>query len=149
MSSNYSILDVVPHGPPMSLLDNIICHDRTQLTANVLIHEASQFVCDRGVPAWVGIEYMGQAVAAFAGARARDDGLPVKIGFLVSSRRYQSSVSYFPLGATLTVQAEQVTEEIVGLGVFKCAIQGPGIEVNAKLNVYMPDDVAEFLEDGQ
>jgi predicted hotdog family 3-hydroxylacyl-ACP dehydratase len=133
----------------MSLLDSIESYSEDGLIASVTIREDSQFITARGVPAWVGIEYMGQAIAAFAGARARDNSEPVKIGFLVSSRRYKSSVSFFEIGDQLQVDVSQVTDNAIGLQVFKCRISADNIEVTANLNVYLPDDVEAFLKESQ
>lgn len=147
--NQYSVLDVVPHDAPMSLLDSIASYDDEALTASVKIREDSQFIRPEGVPAWVGIEYMGQAIAAFAGVQARDKGQAVKIGFLVSSRRYKSSVSHFECGTELRIHVVQVTDNTVGLRVFQCRISGEGVDVSANLNVYMPDDVEAFLSGTQ
>ena len=78
---------LLPHDHPMILIDNIVACREHGLTATVTIHERSPFVETDGVPSWIGIEYMGQAIAAYAGLRARRDGVPVRIGFLVGSRR--------------------------------------------------------------
>ncbi len=142
----YRILDVIPHGEPMSLLDDIVDYSATGLVAGVTIRPDSLFCEERGVPAWVGIEYMGQAVAAFAGVSARNSGLPVKIGFLVSARRYESPLSYFAIGARLRIEVEQITENTTGLGVFACAIIGEGIDIRTNLNVYLPENIAEFFQ---
>ena len=142
----YDILDVIPHDKPMSLLDNILVHNEEMLTALVSITEQSQFFePESGVPSWVGIEYMGQAVAAYAGALARDKGEAVKIGFLVSCRRYEPSCSYFPPGIQLEVSAKPITENTTGLQVFDCTINGDNIHAQANLNVFLPKDVDAFL----
>lgn len=130
----------------MSLLDSIESVGERSLSALVTIREDSLFCEAAGVPAWVGIEYMGQAIAAWAGVGARQRGEPVKIGFLVSCRRYHPPVSYFPLGATLRVTASQVTDSVTGLQVFECSIQHDEMKIQANLNVFMPEDVTEFLE---
>lgn len=149
MSAPYAILDVIPHGKPMSLLDEVLSHDSMELEAGLTIREDSIFFDGQAVPSWVGIEYMGQAVAAFAGVDAREHDKPVKIGFLVSSRRYQSNCSGFPLGACLKVKVRQITDNETGLRVFECSISGDGIRVDTHLNVFMPDDIDAFLRDEQ
>ncbi len=149
MPSSYAILDVIPHAKPMSLLDEILNYDGAELEAGVTIRKDSLFFDGKAVPAWVGIEYMGQAVAAFAGAGAREDNKPIKIGFLVSSRRYQSNCSGFPLGSYLRVKAQPITDNETGLRVFDCSITGDDIYVSTNLNVYIPDDVEDFLGSDQ
>lgn len=73
----------------------------------------------------------------------------VTIGFLVGSRRYDCSHSYFPLGAKLKVRVKELIQGDNGLGVFQCRIDGTGehanIEASANLNVFQPDDPEEIL----
>lgn len=145
MNTKYNILDVVPHGPPMCLLDDVIQFDEQSLEAKVTIHPDSMFCEESGVPAWVGIEYMGQAIAAWAGVQAREQGNPVKIGFLVSCRKYDSPLSHFSVGSELRVSIQQVTEDTTGLQVFSCKIQGDEFEIEANLNVFLPEDATAFL----
>jgi predicted hotdog family 3-hydroxylacyl-ACP dehydratase len=145
MKPNFAVIDLVPHGAPMSLLDSIQSHSATGLLAEVTISSDSLFCEDAGVPAWVGIEYMGQAVAAWAGVQARSSNRPIKIGFLVSSRRYESPLSYFPVGEKLIISVEQLTDNETGLRVFDCKITVKDMEIQANLNVYMPENLEDFL----
>lgn len=149
MAVPYAVVDVIPHAKPMSLLDEIVSYDGAALVAGLTIRKDSIFFDGEGVPAWVGIEYMGQAVAAFAGVGARVENKPIKIGFLVSSRRYKSDCSRFPLGAYLSVKAKPITDNETGLRVFDCSITGENIDVTTNLNVFIPDDVDDFLEGDQ
>ena len=90
---------------------------------------------------------MGQAIAAFAGVRARQRQEPVKIGFLVSSRRYECALSHFPFGMLIGVHIREVTASETGLQVFECALSSAGEElVKANLNVFLPEDATEFIE---
>lgn len=147
MSAYPDIRELLPHDAPMILLDSVIDVRDTGLTAQVTITPQSLFADEHGVPAWVGLEYMGQAIAAYAGAHARRRGEPVRIGFLVSTRRYQPGCAYFPLGAQLTVAAESIAESHQGLSVFECFIHGPDIATTANLNVYQPDNIETFMRE--
>ena len=131
----------------MSLLDTIEDYSTDGLTASVTIREDNLFCEAEGVPAWLGIEYMGQAIAAFAGVCARENNEPVKIGFLVSARRFESPCSHFSIGTTLQVKVQQITDNINGLQVFDCKISARNILIQANLNVFMPENVAQFLKD--
>lgn len=147
MTEHPDIVSLIPHDGAMSLLDRVAEGHPTGITATVSIHENALFCEAKGVPSWVGLEYMGQAIAAHAGLRARASREAVKIGFLVSCRRYEPGVSHFPLGAELHVSAEAITEGDAGLQVFECRITGPDIDFSANLNVFMPDDVEQFLQE--
>ncbi|MDO8861129.1 hypothetical protein Q6D67_05380 [Haliea sp. E1-2-M8] len=139
------IRDLLPHDHPMILLDRVDSCREHGLTACVYIGADSLFVQPQGVPSWVGLEYMGQAIAAHAGVCARRDGHPVRIGFLVSTRRYDPACSYFPIGATLHIAVDAVTYNSTGLQVFECTISGPDVIVTANLNVFMPENVEKFM----
>ena len=145
----YDVDHVVPHCAPMSLLDRIEHWSGEQLQAEVTIRPGAPFADASGMPGWVGIEYMAQAVAAYAGCCARSDKQAVKIGFLVGSRRYDCSHSHFPLGAKLEVRVKELIQVHNSLSVFQCRIDGTGehadIEASANLNVFQPDDPEGFL----
>ena len=146
MKKNFRILDVVPHQSPMSLLDTLESYSDNTLVSSLTIKEDSLFYEELGVPAWVGLEYMGQTIAAYGGVKARNEGRPVKIGFLVSSRRYESPQSHFKLGSKLIVFVEKVINNPYGLSVFNCSITWSDFIIQANLNVFLPDKVEEFLE---
>ena len=63
-----AVESLVPHRGTMSLLDRVLAVDEEQALAEVDVGPASLFAQADGVPAWVGIEYMAQTVAAWAGA---------------------------------------------------------------------------------
>lgn len=142
----FDISDVVPHSGTMSLLDQIIDCDEDSLRAQVQIQADTLFATEQGVPAWIGIEYMAQAIAAWAGVQNRRAGREVNIGFLVGTRQYRSSHPYFAPGTTLTISVRQELQGDNGLGVFECRIEAGTLEVIANLNVFQPDDVDAFLE---
>ena len=146
MKKNFKILDVVPHQTPMLLLDTLESYSDNTLVSRLTIKEDSLFYEELGVPTWVGLEYMGQSIAAFGGVEARNEGRPVKIGFLVSSRRYESPQSHFKLGSKLIVFVEKVINNPSGLSVFNCSITWSDFIIQANLNVFLPDKVEEFLE---
>jgi predicted hotdog family 3-hydroxylacyl-ACP dehydratase len=68
---------------------------------------------------------------------ATQANLPIRLGFLLGTRRYYSNVAAFSVGVRLTIHVEKILQDD-NLGVFDCRIQGDGVEVTAKLNVYQP-----------
>ena len=86
----YLIEELVPHTGPMCLLDRVIDAGDEHLVAEVTIRADDLFADGGAVGAWVGIEYMAQAVAAWAGWRARVQGGAPKIGLLLGTRDYRS-----------------------------------------------------------
>jgi predicted hotdog family 3-hydroxylacyl-ACP dehydratase len=135
-----AVAELLPHTGDMVLLDRVVDCDGQGLTAELTVRGDGLLGGDHeSVPAWIGIEYMAQTVAAYAGMQARLAGEPVRIGFLLGTRRYSSNVAAFKAGAVLTVRAIKVIQDD-GLGVFDCRITGDGIEVTANLNVYQPPE---------
>jgi predicted hotdog family 3-hydroxylacyl-ACP dehydratase len=143
--TTYSPEELLPHDHPMILIDAIESVRERGLTASVTVRPDALFAEPQGIPAWVGIEYMGQAIAAHAGWCARRAGRPVRIGFLVGTRRYEADCSHFPPGAQLAITVDAVTSNASGLQVFECRITGAGVAASANLNVFIPNDVDEFL----
>jgi predicted hotdog family 3-hydroxylacyl-ACP dehydratase len=146
---NPAIHTLVPHSGPMSLLGQLLAADAETLCAEVTIGPDTLFCDGREVGAWVGIEYMAQAVAAHAGYCALMRGEPVKVGFLLGSRRYQCSVPGFAVGMVLKVHVQRVLQGENGLGAFECRIEdgtGGAQLASAMVTVFQPENVEEFLQ---
>ena len=139
-----AVAELLPHDPPMVLIDKALSYDENSLVAEVVIRPDSAFCGANGVPGWVGIEYMAQAIAAHAGARGRLQGESPVIGYLLGTRSYTCSLAAFPVGATLLVHVEALFVEMA-LGAFACRIETAGfggettIVAEATINVYQPD----------
>ena len=146
MKVEYSVAELVPHSGTMSLLTNIVDYGDDWLTAEVHITAESTFADNDGVPAWIGLEYMAQAIAAYGGRGERERGGLPKIGFLLGSRKYLCDADTFPLGQKLLVKVEVEMQAENGLHVFNCDLRGQGLSASAMVNVFQPDDVEKFLE---
>jgi predicted hotdog family 3-hydroxylacyl-ACP dehydratase len=143
------IHSLVPHSGPMSLLGRLLAADDETLCAEVTIGPETLFCDGREVGAWVGVEYMAQAVAAHAGYCARLRGEPVKVGFLLGSRRYQCSVPAFAMGMVLKVVVRRALQGDNGLGAFECRIEdgASGAPLaSAMVTIFLPENVEEFLQ---
>ncbi|WP_152207142.1 hypothetical protein [Marinobacter changyiensis] len=147
----WTVDELVRHRGDISLLDRILGYGDNWLEARAVVTRNNLFLEHGEVPAWLGIEYMAQAVAAWAGTRARVEGRQVKVGFLLGSRRYESSVAGFPEGCTMRIRVEQEMAGDSGLGVFDCWIRGrdprgESFEAHARLNVYQPEEFDDLLK---
>jgi predicted hotdog family 3-hydroxylacyl-ACP dehydratase len=130
------IVELVPHKPPMVLLDRVLSYSTDFVCCAVEIRPDSAFVQDGGVPAVVGMEYMAQCVAVFAGLNARENGQPARIGLLLGSRELRFDADLFPVGDRLTVEARRTWGENT-LGSFACRVlRGTDVLVQGTLNVY-------------
>jgi predicted hotdog family 3-hydroxylacyl-ACP dehydratase len=135
--STIPIGELVPHGPEMTVIDRLVSHTPQRSVATVSVTERSAFVAGAGVPAWVGIEYMAQTIAARAGYEARLRGEPPAIGYLLGTRAYRSSLPEFPVGSTLTIAVEPVVVD-AKLGAFQCSIASDRVIATAVVNIYQP-----------
>jgi predicted hotdog family 3-hydroxylacyl-ACP dehydratase len=141
------IRSLIPHSGAMVLLDRVIAVDEESLCAEVRIRPDSLFCAASGVGAWVGLEYMAQTIAAFAGYTAYLRGEAVKLGFLLGARRYECTVPMFSLGSLLRVHVRRVLQSENGLGSFQCRIEHGQEEVaTATLTVFQPVDAADFVK---
>ena len=107
-----AVESVLPHADPMILIDEVTRVEGDAIESTERIGEDSMFYDELagGVPAYVGIEYIAQTVAAHAGASALARDEPVRVGFLLGTRHYRNSVPYFALGTKLTIRVQPLYE---------------------------------------
>lgn len=170
-----TIQSLLPHSGTMILLDRFVAADEERLCAEVVIRPDSLFSGVDGVGSWIGIEYMAQSIAAFAGYKTRLSRESVKVGFLLGTRHFHANCTWFRAGAVLWILVKRLMQAENGLGSFECAIydvtdcvnkdkHGPMREkvvsfdvigdivanaqvvVRATVTVFQPHDVAGFLE---
>ena len=136
----YPIATLLPHQPPMILLDEVTGYDDNSLIAEVTITETSMFLGPEGVPGHVGIEYMAQACGAYAGVHALNSGDPVRIGLLLGARDYRVHVPHFRRADRLCVAIAMVFRD-EAIAAFECSITIEGkIAADAQLKVYQAND---------
>ena len=123
------IRSLVPHAGRMVLLDRVISADEESLCAEITIRSDSLFCTTEGVGAWVGLEYMAQAIAAYAGYVAYLRGEAVKIGFLLGTRRFECNRPFFSIGTRLQIHVKRVFQSENGMGSFECRIED-GARIN-------------------
>ncbi|XQW84892.1 3-hydroxylacyl-ACP dehydratase [Thalassotalea piscium] len=148
--TNYSVKDVIPHRDPMILISGLSYYDDRRACCWVDINEESPFYDHqiKGVPSYVGIEYMAQSVAAYAGANALDQQHEIRIGFLLGARKMTIQERSFSCGTRLIVDVEELYREESGLSVFGCTISHlDRVVVEAKVNVFQPSKPQEFIKE--
>lgn len=140
------ITSLVPHRDSMLLIDRLIEASDDHALGEVRISEDSNFFRPGfGVPAYVGIEYMAQTVAAYDGAQRLKSGASPAIGFLLGTRRFASDRPYFRDQDLLTIRADKVFFD-GGMASFDCLISVNGVPgITATLNVYRPDADSDIL----
>ncbi|AWK86268.1 3-hydroxylacyl-ACP dehydratase [Azospirillum thermophilum] len=147
---------LLPHARPMILLDEVVGRDEARLVAALTVRaRAPFFEPGRGMAAHVAIEWMAQACGAFVGAEALESGGVVRLGLLLGTRSFSSSISWFPEGARVEVSATLDYRD-GEMGVFDCTatLRGPEVDgpegdgqeaASAQLTVYQPADAGALL----
>ena len=149
LGKRYQPGEILPHRGAMMLLDAIQDYGEEWLEAEVNVRAESNFAGPGGVPAWVGVEYMAQAVCAWSGIEQVQRGEAPSPGLLLGTRRYRSRHPVFGLGSRLRVRAQLIWRDASDLAAFDCRIAENGEEVaQAQLKVFRPRDLEAVLKKG-
>jgi predicted hotdog family 3-hydroxylacyl-ACP dehydratase len=143
------IEEVVPHKAPMSLLRHVIRHTSELTVCDIPIERTTLFLEAGRVDAWIGLEYMAQAVAAHAGMSSRQSGKSPEIGFWLGTRRADFYTKGYRVGQTLHITARHVWGE-GALFSFDCSITDAAngrCLAKAQLNVYRPPHLKRMLNE--
>lgn len=132
--------ELVRHSGTMLLLTRLAEASENHAVSEIEITENSTFYREgRGVPAYVGLEYMAQTIAAYDGVERRRTGRPPEIGFLLGTRRYEASHPHFTAGELLRVRVDMTFNDN-GMAVFDGVITVAEEErARASINVYRPE----------
>jgi predicted hotdog family 3-hydroxylacyl-ACP dehydratase len=146
--NHWPLSELLPHAGEMLLVDELVSctiddvHVRVRIRPDTLFSNA-----DGSLPAWVGIELMAQCVASYAGYHSRVNDRPVEMGFLLGTRRFECNVESFPAGSELDIFGHRSLQDDTGMGMFECRISAPGIQAEARLNVFRPLDASRYLQE--
>jgi predicted hotdog family 3-hydroxylacyl-ACP dehydratase len=141
------IEQLLPHRAPMILIDRMIDATNTASICEVTIGPQTLFIEPGGVPAFVGLEYMAQAVAAYGGYKSYLAGEAIAVGFLLGTPQLKTYCQFFDCGQTLQIQVTYVwgNNELMQ---FHCTIQDASTGTllqQAELNVFKPRDLQSYL----
>ncbi|WP_227369953.1 hypothetical protein [Halomonas sp. M20] len=114
----------VPQSQGMCQLDHILAVDDYSLVADVTPSADNVFATDAGIPGWTGLEWLAQAVAAWAGWHAQANHEQArsespKIGFLIGSKRFESLRDYLAVDRTYQVSVRLDFQADNGLSHFQ------------------------------
>lgn len=146
----FRIDEVLPHEGRLLLLDELVEYGPDHVICAVTVRADTQF-CEagRGVPAWVGLEYMAQTMCAYSGIDEARAGQKPSIGLLLGSRRYLSEVEWFPLGARLIIRADLLLRDESDLVAFDCTIHdGTRVLARGDVKAIRPKDVLAVIGGG-
>lgn len=134
-----NIENYIPHRHGMRLIDKIIEVNDDYALCETHINHDSLFYCPSisGIMPWIGIEFMAQTVAVFAGFQQHKS--EPDIGLLLSVRQFICTKPYFSENTCLIIKATKIYLED-NVGVFQCDIELKKESVaSARLNTLQPD----------
>jgi predicted hotdog family 3-hydroxylacyl-ACP dehydratase len=133
------LCDLLPHRPPMLLLDRLLAGDSTFARAEASVDADHRFFEEgKGVPAWALVELFAQTAALIGGLKSRAEGVPVPQGFLLGTRRLECPVSHVPAETKLVIEARTEFADGSGMGAYHCRILNEGLPVECVLTVFAP-----------
>lgn len=136
---------LLPHQGRAVLIDEVLAESRDSIRVTAHITRQHPFFVDgHGVPGWVGIELMAQAIAAHAGLNGLRAQRPPRKGMLLGTRRYQMHADYFPEGTRLEIQAEREFGGDAGMAACACRIHSGG-QLLAEATLIIVEIEAETL----
>lgn len=134
------IEQLIPHRPPMLLLNRVVSLSDSSASAEIdIVPEASFYKPGRGVPAWIGVEYMGQTAALIAGFQLQQGRVEPHLGLLLGTRKYMANTPWFPPQAELIVTCTEVAVVGQNLATFAGEIRDKEsgvVYASAKLSVF-------------
>lgn len=145
----WPIAELIPHAKDVILLSEIVHVDAHSLQALAIVSNTGPFHTeDNTLPNAIGLEFMAQAIAAWAGYQARVANKSVTLGFLLGTRRYECNIEHFLPGMPLVIDVTCSLQDSSGMGVFEASISTAGETIaTARLNVYSPPDVSAFTHE--
>lgn len=143
---------LLPHSGRMVLIDRINRYGDDFVEAGAQIKPDHILLAGGILPYTAFIELMAQAVGAYAGIQARKNARPVRLGFLLGTRKLEIFAQSVPVGTHLLATAHMSIQDAGGMGVFDCELRwtdapetssgtlpSDGILARASLNVYSPE----------
>ncbi|MGA9852062.1 MAG: 3-hydroxylacyl-ACP dehydratase [Gammaproteobacteria bacterium] len=138
-----AVAELLPHTGSAILVDELRAETADGVIAIARIGRAHALFAPQqhGVPSWVGIELMAQAIALHAGLLARRGSGRPRVGYLLGTRRYAPSVANFARGLELEIRAERSYLDDSGLGAYDCSIVSNGSALaSATLTVFQTEE---------
>ncbi len=140
----FDILELIPHRPPMLLVQGILDIDleketilvAAQCTTKDLLYDAEL----GGVAPAAAIEIQAQAIGLFSGYSDKVNGhKPTSVGKLLSVKQYKAYTDALPVDTPLQVEATSVLNA-PPIGVFACKLcAGEMLLSESEITVYRED----------
>jgi predicted hotdog family 3-hydroxylacyl-ACP dehydratase len=146
------IKELIPHRHPMLFLDAVHEFSPAGLHASYEV-SSERWTDPLGMPSYMGIEIIAQAVAAHNCLvnREKDRTAGPSLGLLLGTRRYASVTTHFAHRERLEVRITEKMQDESGFGAFDGVIlSSDGIELaRATVKAFRPPDFAKFISENR
>lgn len=136
-----NVAPLVPHRHQMVLIDRITEFGDNFLIAESEIRPDHILIKNGKLAAFAGIEIMAQGVAAWAGCMAAKANEPVRLGYLLGTRKLYLHQQEITIGSRLQTKITMSIQDATGFGVFDCQLIDLATQqviVEGALNVFSP-----------
>ncbi|MDO5054183.1 dehydratase [Pasteurella oralis] len=137
------VAPLVPHSGEMVLLDRITAFGDDFLVAESTIRPDHILLKQGQLATFAGIEIMAQGIAAWSGCMAIQANQPVRLGYLLGTRKLHIHTQEIPIGSHLQIRVKMSIQDATGFGVFDCQLIDLASEqviLEGALNVFSPNE---------
>lgn len=140
------VAPLLPHSGDMVLLDCVTEYGDDYLTAEMQV-KADNILIKKGKLLTVsGIEILAQGVAAWAGCMSFLADEPIRLGYLLGTRKLFVYTQEIPIGTNLQIKVKKSIQDAAGFGVFDCQLidlKENKVIVEGALNLFCPKNNEE------
>lgn len=137
------VAPLLPHSGEMVLLDLVRNFGEDFLIAETTIKADNILIQNGKLNAFSGIEIMAQGIGAWAGCMAVQANEPVRLGYLLGTRKLHIYQDEIPVGSHLQINIKMSIQDATGFGVFDCQmidIATQKVILEGALNVFSPKE---------
>jgi len=138
-----NVAPLVPQSGEMVLIDRVIDFGEDFLTGEAEIRSNHILLNAGKLQTFAGIEIMAQGIAAWAGIQARKRNEPVRLGYLLGTRKLYIAQPEIAVGSQLMIEIKMSIQDAMGFGVFDCRLIDKATHqtlLSGALNVFSPKD---------
>ncbi len=138
------VAPLLPHSGDMVLLDRISEFGEDFLIAETEIRSDNILIKHGKLATFAGIEIMAQGVAAWSGCLATLADEPVRLGYLLGTRKLHIHTQEIPIGSKLQIKIKMSIQDSTGFGVFDSQLidlTSGKVILEGALNVFSPKEL--------
>ena len=123
-----SLAELVPHRPPMLLVDELVSHEGRRIVCRTTIREDHPFLAGGRISSVLAVELFAQTAAALVGLLAPPGGPSMTTGALLGSRQIKLYTDALAAGDVLDIHCEE-SWTIEMAAQIDCALYRAGVKI--------------------